>query len=65
MNIRLFQFQLLNVLLLAFWVWVIIDCARHKFDKDSEKTLWMLLVIFVPVLGSLAYLLHIKFKILV
>ncbi len=39
-----------------FWIWMIYECAARE-RNSSEKILWLLLVIFAPVLGSLIYFL--------
>ena len=40
----------------AFWIWMIYECATRE-RNSSEKVLWLLLVVFAPVLGSLIYFL--------
>jgi len=39
-----------------FWIWMIYECATRE-RNSSEKVLWLLLVVFAPVLGSLIYFL--------
>jgi len=41
---------------LAFWIWMIYECATRE-RNSSEKILWLLLVVFAPVIGSLIYFL--------
>jgi len=41
---------------LLFWIWMIYECATRE-RNSSEKILWLLLVVFAPVLGSLIYFL--------
>jgi uncharacterized membrane protein YhaH (DUF805 family) len=40
---------------LAF-VWAIIDCAQRRFGDPGSKVLWVLVMLFVPVIGPLLYL---------
>ncbi len=47
------------VLLLFFvvpvlWIWAIVDISTHVFD-DNNKVIWLLVVIFVPILGVILY----------
>ena len=56
---------LLIVLLLvatAFWVWMLVDCAKRKFKAENEQLLWILLIVFTGLLGSLIYFFMIKNK---
>ncbi len=39
---------------LLFWIWMIYECAVNELNS-SEKVLWLLLVVFAPVIGSLIY----------
>ena len=38
-------------------LWCIWHAFTHEFPKESEKRLWVLAGIFLPVIGGLAYLL--------
>jgi hypothetical protein len=46
----------LELLGLLFWIWMIYECATRE-KNSAEKILWLLLVVFAPVLGSLIYFL--------
>jgi beta-lactamase regulating signal transducer with metallopeptidase domain len=35
----------------------LIDILRHEFEPDQNKIIWVLVVIFLPLLGSLLYFL--------
>ena len=37
-----------------FCIWMIFDCVKRE-RRFTEKVLWLLLIIFVPVIGPLAY----------
>lgn len=43
----------INLILL---IWAIIDLLRGSFKDASNKTIWVLLVLFLPFLGSIFYL---------
>jgi hypothetical protein len=43
--------------LMVAWVSTIVDIVRSEFISPSNKTVWMLLVIFLPMLGMLLYFL--------
>ena len=39
----------------AFWVWMLIHAITNKGLGDGEKIAWVLVVIFLPLLGSIIY----------
>jgi preprotein translocase subunit YajC len=47
---------ILIVLPFIFWLWALIDILKNDF-KGSNKIVWLLLVIFIPVLGFVLYFL--------
>ena len=40
---------------LLFWVWMLIDAIRNKSLSDTEKIVWVLVIIFVNLLGAVIY----------
>ncbi|HBR80612.1 TPA: hypothetical protein DEA21_03130 [Candidatus Uhrbacteria bacterium] len=46
---------------MAFWVWMLIDCIRRKLT-ESEKTLWVIIILFGNLLGAIIYFFIIKNK---
>jgi hypothetical protein len=47
----------LIISILALFLLAAIDILKHRFVSDIEKLIWILVVIFVPILGSIIYLL--------
>jgi hypothetical protein len=47
---------LLGMCLFIVWVGIIVDIARSEFITSTLKTVWMLLVLLLPLLGMLFYL---------
>lgn len=45
-------FVLLTTLL---WLWVIIDIVKSNFKNQNKNIVWLLIVLFFPVLGSIIY----------
>jgi hypothetical protein len=39
----------------AFWLWMLIHAVTNKGLRDTEKIVWVILIIFLPFLGSLIY----------
>lgn len=46
---------LVGLAFLIFWIYTIVDVARNKFSDDTTKIVWLLVVIFLGLLGSLLY----------
>jgi hypothetical protein len=46
---------LLAIVPLAFWVWMGIDCLGNDNLTGTERILWILAMLFFPVLGSIIY----------
>ena len=43
------------VLAITLWFWAIIDITRSRFNRPNMNTIWLLAVLFFPVLGSILY----------
>jgi uncharacterized membrane protein len=43
---------LISVLWFVLWVWALIDCLR---SPGTNKIVWILVIILLPILGSLLY----------
>ena len=39
----------------AFWLWMLIHAITNKGLGDGEKIVWVIVIIFVPFVGSLIY----------
>ena len=50
----------LGIFAFVFWIYMIVDCAKRKFKDDSGKILWILILIFLGVLGSAIYYFVVK-----
>jgi hypothetical protein len=45
----------ISILYLVFWLWMLIHAIGNKGLSDGEKVVWVLVIIFLPVLGSILY----------
>ena len=52
------------LLALIFWIWMLIDCLARDYrefgtlitsDKSVDKLIWVLLLLFLPIIGAIAY----------
>lgn len=39
----------------AFWVWMLIHASINRGLSDTEKLIWVVLIVFLPFLGSVIY----------
>jgi len=55
---------ILAVIATVFWIWMLIDCLARDYrefgtlissDKSADKLLWILLILFLPIIGAIAY----------
>ncbi len=43
------------ILTTILWFWAIIDIIKSIFKNPTMNTVWLLIVLFFPVLGSIFY----------
>ncbi|NRR93565.1 PLDc_N domain-containing protein [Winogradskyella undariae] len=43
------------ILTIILWFWAIMDITRSRFKNPTMNTIWLLAVLFFPVLGSIFY----------
>ncbi|MCE7995736.1 MAG: PLDc_N domain-containing protein [Roseivirga sp.] len=48
-------FGILIVSSLVLWFWAITDITRSRFNSASQRTGWLLIVLFFPTIGSILY----------
>jgi hypothetical protein len=47
----------LGILVFVFWIWMLIHAITNKGIPDVEKIVWVLVIIFLPIIGSIIYFL--------
>jgi len=47
--------SVLVILTFSLWIWAIIDIVKSSSKNPVQKTLWLLLVLLFPILGSILY----------
>ncbi|PJJ76031.1 phospholipase D-like protein [Thermoflavifilum aggregans] len=56
MMLLLLGWGLWGLLTLILWIWALVDIIRSRFESDTTKIIWIVVVILLPVLGSILYL---------
>ena len=39
----------------VFWLWMLVHAITNKGISDVEKIMWVLVIIFLPLIGSIIY----------
>ena len=45
----------LMVAIMVFWIWTLVDCARNESSEGNDKLIWILVILFAGLLGSIIY----------
>ena len=51
---------ILAILVFIFWISMLIDCIKRRFKEDSEKIVWVLVIILTGIIGALIYYFIVK-----
>lgn len=54
--------MIINILGIALWIWMLIDCVKRDFKKENDKILWILVIVLAGWIGALIYYFMIKRK---
>ena len=46
---------LMAILFFVFWIIMLIDAATRKFKGESDKVVWVLVIVLVGIVGALIY----------
>lgn len=47
---------LVSIIVIIFWIWMIVDCAKRRFKNNTEKIIWLLVIVFGQIVGAIVYL---------
>ena len=47
---------LVSLVSFVIWLLILIDCIKNPNLSSNERIVWVLVIIFVPCLGSIIYL---------
>ncbi len=50
----------LMILLFIFWIWMIVDCTKRKFKNETEKIVWILVIVLAHFIGAIIYYFVVK-----
>lgn len=41
--------------LLAFWIWMLVECLRSKRLSGQDRLVWVIVIVAVKLVGALIY----------
>lgn len=50
----------LIIFISVFWIVMIVDCAKRNFKNENDKIVWILILIFLGILGAIIYYFVVK-----
>lgn len=55
----------LTLALLAFWIWMLVDCLKRpdkkfRYGGRNAKLIWTIVIVFLAFLGALVYYFLVK-----
>ena len=39
----------------AFWIWMLVDCAKNEPRKGNDRIVWILIITITHLVGALIY----------
>ena len=45
----------IGLLLFVFWIWMLIDAIKNPGLSSTERIVWVLVVVFLHLLGAIIY----------
>jgi hypothetical protein len=40
----------------GLWIWSVVDVIKRSFTGQNDKMIWVLVILLLPILGSIIYL---------
>ncbi|WP_225865862.1 PLDc N-terminal domain-containing protein [Dyadobacter aurulentus] len=50
------EVAIVGLLILGMVIWALIDVIKSEFTRPNNKFVWILVIVFMPILGSFLYL---------
>ncbi|TDQ17135.1 phospholipase D-like protein [Algoriphagus boseongensis] len=48
--------QLSGLVYFGFWTYALFDCVKNEFRGLNQKLIWLMLILFAPIIGTFLYL---------
>lgn len=53
---------LIAVMLFVFWIIMLVDSIKRRYQRENDKIVWVLVIIFTGLIGALIYYFVVYFK---
>lgn len=50
------ELAIVALLIFGLVIWALVDVIKSEFTKPNNKIVWVLIIVFMPILGSILYL---------
>ena len=47
---------IVSILCLILWIWALVDCLTNASLQGTDKLIWVIVIVFLPLLGAVLYL---------
>lgn len=55
-------FLVLAAVVIVFWLWMFVDCLNKNFKKEMDKLVWVIVLLYLNILGAFLYYFLVKAK---
>jgi cytochrome c oxidase assembly factor CtaG len=52
----------IGILALVFWIYMLVDSIKRKYKDHNDKIVWVLVIVFLGIIGALVYYFVVKRK---
>ena len=57
-----FAWKILFVAFAVFWLIMLFNCLQRRFESDMDKIAWIIVLVFIPIVGAFLYLFSLNYK---
>ncbi len=51
---------ILALLIFAFVIWMVVDCAKRNFKNEGEKIIWIIVIVLATWVGAVIYYIAVR-----
>lgn len=56
LHVVIIVLSLITALLVALWIWMLLECALYESNEGNTKITWILILLITNWIGALIYL---------
>ncbi len=54
--------KIVMIVLAVFWIIMLVNCLQRKFKTDLDKIAWVIVLVYIPIIGALIYWFSLYFR---